>query len=360
MNYKGIPFGPPRASQFAPEVDALFLFELAISAFAVLGIFMTIVYFAIRYRRRSEDEVPPKTGQHYAIEAIWSIVPFSLMLVMFFWGAGLYSKMKRPAPYAVEIHVIGKQWMWKFEHTDGIREINQLHIPINQPVKLIMASQDVIHDFFVPAFRVKQDIVPGSYVTEWFIPTRTGEFRFFCSQYCGTDHSRMAGSVIVMEPSDYQAWHAGVLPSEPPAAAGQKLFTTYGCIACHGQRAPTLAGLYNSRVQLQDGSVVVADENYLRRSILDPTNQIVAGFPPIMPSYRGQLSEEQLFQLISYIKSLQPVANVSGKELTEPSTRPAPADQPSIIPNFPPAESPYPIVPPQRHQGEPPNPFGGK
>jgi cytochrome c oxidase subunit 2 len=343
----GIPFVPEQASTMAKQVDALFLFELGIAGFFIFLIFVLIVYFAIRYHRRSDDEIPPRVGTHYALEVIWTVVPFCLMMVMYFWGASIYAQMKRPAGNALEIHVIGKQWMWKIEHEGGVREIDELHVPIGTPVKLILASQDVIHDFFIPEFRIKQDVVPGSYVTEWFEATRPGEYHLFCAQFCGTDHAKMVGKVIAMQPADYQAWLAGAAASEPPAEAGKKLFNTYGCISCHGQRAPTMAGLYDSDVMLEEGQIVRADENYLRESILNSTAKIVAGYPPVMPSYRGQLSEEQLFQLIAYIKSLQSVRNVPpgapqrAAPLVAPSTRPAVGDQPLSAPNFPPAERRY-------------------
>jgi cytochrome c oxidase subunit 2 len=355
----GVPFAPPEASTFAPQVDALFLFELGIAAFFTFLIFTCIVYFCIRYRRRSDDEIPPKMPHHYGLEATWTVVPFLLMLVMYFWGAGLYVHMKRPAEHGMEIHVIGKQWMWKIEHPEGVREIDEMHVPVGVPIKLVLASQDVIHDFFIPAFRMKQDLIPGSYVTEWFQATQTGTYYLFCSQYCGAGHSSMVGKIYVMSQSDYEAWLAGAVPAETPAAAGQQLFTSLGCVQCHGQRAPTLAGLYGSKVSLQDGSTVVADEQYLRNAITDPSGQIVAGFPAVMPSYLGQISEEQLYELIQYIKSLTPVRNLPPGEMSQPpapalgapATRPAPGDQPGSVPNFPPAETPYPPPPPPPTQG---------
>jgi cytochrome c oxidase subunit 2 len=352
----GVPFTPTQASTFAPQVDDLFLFELGIAIFFTLSIAATIVFFCIRYRRRSDEEIPPKMPKHYGLEATWTTIPFLLMVVMFFWGADLYVKMKRPGKTGMEIHIIGKQWMWKIEHPEGVREIDELHVPIDVPIKLVLASQDVIHDFYVPAFRMKQDVIPGSYVTEWFQATQLGTYHLFCSQYCGAGHSSMVGKVIVMTQPDYQAWLAGAVPAETPAAAGSQLFTSLGCVQCHGQRAPTLAGLYGSRVSLQDGSTIVADEQYLRNSIMDPSSQIVSGFPAIMPSYQGQISEEQLYELIQYIKSLATVRNVPYTGMTQPpaaplaapSTRPAAGDQPGSIPNFPPAERPYsPTVQPQ-------------
>jgi len=336
----------------------VFKFELAVALFFVLLILILIVYYAIRYRRLSNDEIPAQQPTHFRLEATWTSAVFILVMVMFFWGAKLFITMKKPLENAMEIHVIGKQWMWKIEHPGGVREINSLHVPVGQPIQLIMASQDVIHDFFIPAFRIKQDVVPGSYMSQWFVATEPGEYHLFCSQYCGTDHANMVGTVTVMLPMDYQAWLAGALPAEPAASAGQKLFTSYGCAACHGQRGPTMAGLYGRRVQLQNGSTVLADENYLRDSILHPQQQIVAGYPPIMPSYRGQLTEEQLFQIIAYIKSLGPVRNVP---TSVPATRPASSAglagdapslrrSPSVVPNYPPTQTPYPLRPVQRNR----------
>lgn len=345
-----IPLIPIRASTGAGQIDNVFIFELLVSAFFIVLIFTLIIYFAIRYRRQSEDEIPPDIGNHYGLEATWTAIPFILMMIMFFWGAKIYVDQKQPLEHGLEIHVIGKQWMWKVEHPGGVREINELHVPLGEPVKLILTSQDVIHDFFVPEFRMKQDVVPGSYVTEWFTATRPGTYHIFCSQYCGTDHAKMVGHVVVMTPSDYQAWRAGSIPAESPAASGAKLFTAYGCANCHGQLAPTLAGLYGRMVKLQDGTTVKADEAYLRRAIEVPASQIVAGFPVIMPSFKGQLSEEQLADLISYIKSLANVRNTSPgttlpAPLIAPSTQPAPGDQPRVVPNHPPAEVPPTISP---------------
>jgi cytochrome c oxidase subunit 2 len=352
----GIPFVPPEASTFAPQVDHLFIFELAVAAFFTSGICLFIVFFCIRYRRRSDDEIPPKMPKHYGLEITWIIIPFLLMLVMYFWGAYLYVNMKHPAEEGLEIHVIGKQWMWKIEQPYGVREINQMHVPVGEPIKLILASQDVIHDFFVPAFRMKQDLVPGSYVTEWFEATKVGTFHLFCSQYCGTGHSTMVGQIVVMNKPDYQAWLAGAVPSQTPEAGGKLLFTSLGCVECHGQRGPTLAGLYGSRVTLQSGQVVTADEQYLHTAILNPSSQLVAGFPAVMPSFQGQISEEQVYELIAYIKSLSTVRNNAAGNISQPpapalaapSTRPAPSGQPQSIPNFPPAETPFPPAPSQQ------------
>lgn len=349
LAYSSVPFGPARASTTASQVDALFIVEALIAAFFTGLIFIGVVYFSLRYRRQSDDEVPPALPTHYAIEVVWTVVPLLIMLGYFFWGAHVYINLKKPITHPdLEIHVLGKQWMWKIEHAGGVREINEIHVPVGKTVKLIISSQDVIHDLFIPEFRIKQDVIPGSFVTEWFQATRVGEYHLFCSQYCGTDHARMVGRVIVMQQADYQAWLAGAVPADAAAASGAKLFMSYGCVNCHGQYAPTMAGLYGSQVPLQDGSTVTADEAYLRESILNPAAKIVRGYPPIMPSYQWQVTDEEVDQLIEYIKSLQHVRNVgpaATQPLVAPSTQPAPGGQPGEHPNFPPAQTPYPPPP---------------
>ncbi len=340
---------PEEASNLAPQVDAIFWFEMAISAFFVLLFIVLIVTFAIRYRRRSESEVPPRIEGNLPLEVAWIVIPFAMLLVMFYWGGLVYVRAKRPIENATTLNVLGKQWMWKVQHPEGGREINEMHVPLGRPVKLVMASQDVIHDFSIPAFRIKQDVIPGAYMTQWFVPTQLGEYRLFCSQYCGNGHSQMIGRIVVMNASDYQAWLAGFVPDESPSAAGKRLFESWGCAACHGQRAPTMAGLYQSKVLLSDGSIVLADENYLHESILEPAAKIVASYPPIMPSYRNQLSEEQIFDLIEYIKTMQSVARPPGPgipptgpiaPMPAPSTLPVTGDSPRRIPNNPPERHP--------------------
>jgi cytochrome c oxidase subunit II len=315
---KGYRLFPEQASTIAPKVDALFFFLCAVSAFFTALIFVLIVYFAIKYRRKSEAH-PPQAG-HGAmwLEITWSVIPFIITMVIFFWGARLYFVMYRVPRDALEIHVIGKQWMWKLQHPGGQREINTLHVPAGQPVRLVLSSQDVIHSFYVPAFRIKQDAIPGRYTMTWFEATKPGVYHLFCAEYCGTEHSGMIGKVHVMEPDKYQEWLSGITPEDSPVDGGAKLFQSFGCVTCHGVRAPGLLGLYGSRRQLRDGRVVEADENYIRESILDSTAKIVAGYEPIMPSYRSQVSEEQLMHLVAYVKSLK----------AQPIPAPVPEKQP--------------------------------
>jgi cytochrome c oxidase subunit 2 len=304
MFKSSIQLHPTQASSFAPEVDALYFFLLAITAFFTLLIFVLVAYFAIKYRRRSELDRPADFHAPLILEALWIGVPFVICLVLFFWGARVFFILSRPPENAINIHVVGKQWMWKIQHPDGRREINELHVPVGVPVKLIMASQDVIHSFFIPAFRVKQDVVPGRYTTLWFNASQAGSYHLFCAEYCGNQHSGMIGRVVAMEPEQYQAWLAGTAPDEAPAVSGGRLFASLGCITCHGVQAPSLAGLYGTDVTLADGSRMRADDAYLRESILDSGARVVQGYAPIMPSYRGQITEEQLFDLMAYIKSL--------------------------------------------------------
>jgi cytochrome c oxidase subunit 2 len=297
-------FVPDQASTIAPQLDALFYFLTAVTAFFTVGIFVAILYLGLKYRRRPGVK-PQPVATNTQLEIAWTVIPLVICLFMFGWAAKLYVQMETPPSGAMEISVIGKQWMWKVQHPEGPREINTLHVPAGRPIKLTMTSQDVIHSFYIPAFRVKQDVVPGRYVREWFTATKVGEYHLFCAEYCGTQHSGMIGTVIVMEPSAYQSWLSGTAPNVPMALSGERLFAEKQCNTCHGQRAPTLAGLFGNRVLLNDGSTIVADENYLRESILQPNAKMVAGYPPIMPTYQGQLSEEQITELIAYIKSLQ-------------------------------------------------------
>ncbi len=303
MNDSSFHLMPDQASTIAPANDALFFYLVFITLFFTVLIFALIIFFGLKFRRKSE-EMPARTRSDMRLELSWTIIPLLISLSIFAWSAGLFVKMSRPPANAMEIYVVGKQWMWKVQHPAGPREINELHIPVNRPIKLTMASEDVIHDFYIPAFRVKQDVVPGRYSYEWFTATEPGEYHLFCAEYCGKDHSRMGGKIVVMEESDYQAWLAGTGQGHGSAAdAGAKLFQQYSCASCHGQKAPTMAGLYMSQRPMADGKTVVADENYLRESILNSSAKIVAGYPPIMPSFRGQLTPEQINELVEYIKS---------------------------------------------------------
>ena len=301
------PLFPQEASTVAPAVDHLFYFLTAVSVFFSALIFLLIFYFAIKYRRRSKDEPPPKNQvvNNIPLEITWTVIPMILVAIMYFWGADIFVRNAQPPPNATEIFVIGKQWMWHIEHTNGKREINALHIPEGVPIKLTMTSQDVIHDFFVPAFRVKKDVLPDRYTTEWFEATKVGKYHFFCNQYCGMGHSLMRGWVYVMTPEDYQKWLNSGVSGTTMAEQGETLYNQYGCITCHGTgKGPAFVGLFGKPVRLSDGQTVIANDAYIRESILYPSAQIVNGYPAIMPTFKGQVTEEQVLQLTAYIKSL--------------------------------------------------------
>ncbi|MGD1155292.1 MAG: cytochrome c oxidase subunit II [Terriglobia bacterium] len=303
--WQGFPIRPDQASTIARGVDYLYYFLTAIDLFFTAVIFLTIFYFALRYRRRSEKEQPPQIEGNIPLELLWTAIPLGLVVIVFLWGTSLFIQNSRPPAAAAEIFVVGKQWMWKLQHPEGVAEINELHVPVNRPIKLTMTSEDVIHDFSVPAFRVKKDVVPGMYTTLWFEATKTGSFHLFCDQYCGTNHSLMRGEVIVMEPPEYEQWLSGGIRGESMAQAGAKLYDQLACITCHGTgKGPSLSGVYGKPVKLSDGSTVVVDDAYLRESVLYPSAKIVAGYPPLMPTFKGQVTEDQLLQLIAYIKSL--------------------------------------------------------
>ena len=309
MSWLGFPLFPEQASTMAPRVDALFFFLLSVSVVFAALIFTLIVFFAIKYRRRSENEQPPVILGDRRLELLWTIVPLGLTMVMFVWGAKLFFVTFNPPSNAIEINVVAKQWMWKVQHPEGQLEIDELHIPVGQPIKLVMTSQDVIHDFSVPAFRVKRDVLPGRYTTVWFEATKSGQYHLFCAQYCGTQHSAMIGKIIVLEPPDYQRWLSGGTANVSMEEVGQKLFQRLGCSTCHLPSGvglgPSLVGLFGNPVHLQGGQTIRADENYIRESMLEPRAKIVAGYPPVMPPFKGQISEDGILQIIAYIKSLK-------------------------------------------------------
>jgi cytochrome c oxidase subunit 2 len=292
----------------APRVDALYFFLVGLTAFFSLLIAGMIVYFAVKYRRRTRDALGANIRGNLLLEIGWTLGPLLINLVIFFWGARVYVAMASPPPDTLNVYVVAKQWMWKFQHLDGQREINELHVPVGRDVKLITTSEDVIHDFFVPAFRVKADVIPGRYVNVWFHATTPGRYHLLCAEYCGTKHSGMTGQVIVMAPADFQAWLAGGTGEGSLASSGEKLFADLACNTCHRGdtqgRGPVLNGLFGKTIALQGGSSVVATEDYIRESILNPTAKITDGFQPIMPTFQGLVTEEQLLQLVEYVKSL--------------------------------------------------------
>jgi cytochrome c oxidase subunit 2 len=303
-----MPFFPEEASTFARHVDALYVFLILVTAFFSLLIGTLVVVFAIKFHRRSPDEIASEVHESATLEIVWTAIPFGLVLVMFAWGATVYFRITRPPANALDIYVTAKQWMWKLQHTDGHREMNELHVPVGVPVRLTMASEDVIHSFYVPAFRFKRDVVPGRFSTAWFEATKPGKYHLFCAEFCGTRHSNMIGWIYAMKPADYQAWLAGGSPGETLAAAGAKRFVEHACNTCHGDqpgaRGPSLNGLFGKQVLLTNGQTILADESYIREAIVNPQARLVAGYPPIMPTFQGLISEEGLLQLVAYVKSL--------------------------------------------------------
>jgi cytochrome c oxidase subunit 2 len=307
MMLSDFPLWPEQASSLAGPMDALFIFLCVVCGLVSLGIFVAIFYLAMRYRRTPQNELAQEYEPPHMLEAAWIGIPFVIFMVMFVWGSWMYFRMARVPDHALDIYATGKQWMWKFQHPSGQREINTLHVPVGRPVRITMASEDVIHSLFFPAFRTKADVLPNRYRTLWFQATKTGRFHIFCAEYCGTLHSGMIGWVEVMEPTAYQRWLAGGAEGSM-ASQGEKLFQKYACNTCHTNdatgRGPVLAGLYGTDVMLSDNSVVKADDNYVRESILNPQAKVVKGFAPLMPTFQGQVSEDDLMKLLAYVKSL--------------------------------------------------------
>ncbi len=304
-----LPFFPEQASNFAGNVDTLFSFILLTCLFFSVLVTLLIILAALKYKRKTVGEVGSADHGNMVLEVGWTLIPLVIALGMFAWGAAVYVNYRTAPKDTLDIYVVGKQWMWKLQQPNGRKEINELHVPVNRNIKLIMGSEDVIHDFYVPAFRVKMDVVPGRYNTMWFRPTKIGKYHFFCSQYCGTNHAVMGGWVTVMDPAEYAAWLSDEGGDLNPVAAGEKLFSQLACNTCHlpngTGRGPSMNGVYDGKVALADGSTVTADEAYIRESILQPKAKIVAGYQPVMPTFQGLVTEEQIMNLTAYIKSLQ-------------------------------------------------------
>jgi cytochrome c oxidase subunit II len=298
---------PPQASAIAPYMDAFYFFLLLISLVGLVLVGLMVGTFSIMFRKEKNPQATHIEGSTL-LEATWTIIPLALFMVCFVWGALLYFRIYNPPTNAMNIYIVGKQWMWKAEHPGGQHEINALHIPVGRNVQLTMISQDVFHSFSIPAFRVKREVIPGRYSTVWFRATQPGTYHLFCTQYCGTLHSSMIGDIVAMSPDDYEKWTAGSTSGQSLAQNGERLYASLGCNSCHsgtaGARGPNLAGIYRSKVTLEGGRTVTADDEFLRGSILNPTAHAMAGYAPIMPTYQGQVSEEGLIDLVEYIKGL--------------------------------------------------------
>lgn len=318
---KDLQLFPDSASIGAAGVDANYLYILGVSVFFAVGISLAILYFALRYRRKSQDEIPKPIHGSLVLELSWTIIPFLLAMSMFVGGTVVFFRNYHAPANAMEVFIVGKQWMWKIQHPNGVREINEMHVPLNRPVKLIMTTEDVIHSYFIPAFRLKRDVVPGQYTTMWFQANKVGKYHLFCAEYCGTQHSGMIGWVHVMEEADYEAWLSGSIRGETMQQAGERLFNRLGCATCHKAdntgRGPTLVDVFGKAVKLQNGTTTLADEAYIRESVLKPASKIVSGYAVEMPTFQGQISEEGLLQVISYIKSLSKSAPAGGAAASE-------------------------------------------
>jgi len=330
MGSFGIPLFPEAASTFARDVDALYLFIVAVSAFFALAVTVAVVVFGVVYRRRHEGEIGARIEGNLPLELLWSVIPTMIAMVMFGWGASAYYNMRTPPKEALSVYAVGKQWMWKFQHLEGQREINELHVPLGRPVKVTITSEDVIHSLYFPSFRTKMDAIPGRYTQLWFEPSKVGKYHIFCTEYCGTNHSGMIGWVYVMEPADYQAWLSGGGLEGTLAERGERLFQDLACGTCHldtGRgRGPSLKDIVGTEVTLADGSTVTVDEGYLRESIINSQARIVQGYQPLMPAFQGLVSEDNLVALVEYVKSLSPTATTAAAPVA-----------PEAAPNAPPS-----------------------
>jgi cytochrome c oxidase subunit 2 len=318
---------PAEASTIAPYTDALYFFLITISLVGLVLVGALVLVFSLRYRR-DRNPVATQIEGSTILEATWTIIPLGLFLIAFVWGGLLYFRIYSPPANAMNIYVVGKQWMWKAEHPGGQHEINALHVPIGQPIQLTLISQDVFHSFSIPDFRVKREAIPGRYTTVWFQATDPGTYHLFCTQYCGTLHSGMIGEVTAMKPDDYKRWLDQSTSGMSLAQNGERLFASMGCNACHSgnaaARGPNLAGVYGSKLSLTDGRQVLVDDAYLRDAILNPSEHVTAGFAPIMPTYQGQISEDGLIDLVEYIKQLHSNYRVQQTFVTADSDQAAP------------------------------------
>jgi len=364
MQFTNFPLSPPPASNFAPEYDAIFYVLVALTVFfsAVVGI--AVIFFAVRYQKGTKADRSRPMYENLFLELTWTIVPLVLGIVMFYFGTSLYVKMRTPPKNATEIFVIGKQWMWHIQHGNGVRENNTLHVPVGRPVKLTMISQDVLHAFYIPAFRVQEHVVPGRYTQLWFTATQAGEYHLFCNMYCGTQHSEMGGKVVAMPPAEFAAWLANEGQSASPLSMdqmGAKIFNKVGCNNCHGAedtlRAPSLYGIYGKRRVFADGTSQIADDEYLRSSILRPYDHLTAGYGETMPVYEGQLSEEDVLNLVSYMKVMgttaanQPTSIVNRH--SAPTTASGTNEATSLAVNAVQADATDPDATPTRRTGSP-------
>ncbi|MBV6490468.1 MAG: cytochrome c oxidase subunit II [Fimbriimonadaceae bacterium] len=308
-----LPIAPEQASEFAKQYDLLFWATTALTVFFTTVVLIMVLGFAIRYRKGAKVNRKNAPTSHMLLEATWTVIPLVLGVMMFFWAAKLFVDARVPPKDAMDIYVIGKQWMWHIQHPNGVRENNTLHVPVGKPVRLIMISQDVLHSFFIPQFRTKQDVIPGRYTLQWFTATKPGKYNLFCAEYCGTQHSEMGGYVYVMEPSEYEAWLANegtkiAAANRTPVANGKRLWDQFRCGSCHGPQdsleAPSLFNWTGTAHPIADGSTANGDLTYFRESLLDPYRRLTRGYGKTMPDYGQQLSEDQVLELFAYVQTL--------------------------------------------------------
>lgn len=304
-------FMPPQATEIAVMYDRLYAFIVWASAIACVILIGGMIYFAIKYKRRSNNDQVPYISHNYALEFTWSFIPLVIFMIVFGWGWWVYHQMRAFPENALEVHVTGKQWAWDFQYKSGKVSTNEIVVPVGQPVKLIMTSKDVLHSFYIPSMRIKQDVVPGMYTALWFEATKLGDFHVFCTEFCGAAHANMLARLRVVPESEYEAWLQESDEGLTLAQRGEKLYSTKGCVACHsvdGTRkvGPTWKGVWGAQHEMDDGSNVVVDENYFIESVLQPNAKIVKGYAKgVMPSYQGQVSEAELTALIEYVKTLK-------------------------------------------------------
>jgi cytochrome c oxidase subunit 2 len=332
-----VPLFPEQASTFAWQVDLLYFYLIVVSIAFSIPIVIAIFFFALKYRETEKFATPEEMHGSMVLETTWSIIPFVVSMTIFLGGAIVFYNQFTPPADAMEIYVVGKQWMWKAQHQTGQREINELHVPVGRKIKLTMTTEDVLHDFSVPAFRTKVDVVPGRYTYLWFEPTKAGKYYLFCAEYCGLNHSGMGGFVYVMEQRDFDNWLSGNVSGQTPVEQGKDLFENkLGCASCHAggpqQRGAKLENVFNTEVKLVGGATATANEDYIRNSILNPASQVVEGFQPIMPTFKGQVTEEQLNALVAYIKSLSPNSAAGATAAPASNANTAPANKAAAKP----------------------------
>jgi cytochrome c oxidase subunit 2 len=315
MTIFGIPIFPEQASTFAKDVDALYFFILATCAFFAIGVSVAVVWLGIKYHKTHDGQIGARIEGNLPLELLWSVIPTIIAMFMFGWGASVFYHLRRPPDEALHLYAVGKQWMWKFQHLEGQREINELHVPAGRPVKITISSEDVLHSLYFPAFRTKMDAIPGRYTELWFEAQKPGVYHIFCTEYCGTNHAGMIGNVTVLEPAAYQAWLQGGGMEGTLAQRGAKLYSDLACSTCHLDtgtgRGPSLKDILGKTETMADGTTVVVDEAYLRESILNSQAKIVKGFQPLMPTFQGLISEENLVALIEHVKSMSPNATTT-------------------------------------------------